>query len=96
MATTETLEGMTGDLWYHYDVPNDVLYVRRGVPTPAPTYGEENDEGLIIHRADADDAVVAVTIVNWWHRYGQGALPDSLREIAGRVESVARTLPIAA
>ena len=108
MATTETIEGMIGSLWYHYDARNDVLYLRRGVPplpptpptphsTPATeTYGEESDDGLIIHRAESDDAIVAITVVSWWERFGKGLLPDSLQEIAGRVESTARTLPLAA
>ena len=96
MATTETIEGMIGPLWYHYDARNDVLYLRRGVPTPECTYGEESDDGLIVHRTEKDDTVVAITVVSWWERFGKGTLPDSLLELAGRIESTARTLPLAA
>ena len=96
MGTTEAIEGMINELWYHYDIRNDVLYVRRGAATDATTYGEESDDGFIVLRRGADDLVVGMTVVKWWKRFGQGALPDSLLEITRRVETTTRQLPIAA
>ncbi len=96
MATTESIEGMIGTLWYHYDVRNDVLYIRHGTPTDAPAYGEESEAGFVVLRSDETDAVVGITVVGWWKRFGAGVLPDSLREITTRVESTTRSLPLAA
>lgn len=96
MATTESIEGMIGSLWYHYDVPSDVLYIRKADTRDTPTYGEESDDGLIMLSSIADDALIGITVVNWWKRSGHGQLPDSLREIGRNVEKTTSTLPIAA
>ena len=96
MNSTETIEGIIGSLWYHYDLRNDVLYLRRGAPTDAATYGEEADDGYIVLRLATDDSVIGMTVVGWWKRFGHGALPDSLIEFAQRVESTTRNLPLAA
>ena len=73
-----------------------MLYLRRGAPTDAPTYGEESDAGVIVLRLIADDSVVGMTVVSWWKRFGQGAVPDSLDEIIRRVETTTLALPLAA
>src|SRR5438132_752638 len=67
MATAESLEGSLGSLWFHYDLRNDVLYVRVLSRRDDEVSGEENDGGLIILRSLADDSVVGMTAVNWWN-----------------------------
>jgi len=96
MATTESIEGMIGSLWYHYDVPGDVLYIRKSNAREVPTYGEEEDDGLVMLRSLNDDSLVGITVVSWWKRSGQGQLPDSLREIGRNVEKTTSRLPLAA
>jgi hypothetical protein len=86
MAVIETIEGSDGPLWFHYDVPNDVLYVRLGAQRDAAACGEETDDGLIMLRSADDDRVIGVTVVNWWKRFGQGSLPDSVRSLVSQIE----------
>ena len=93
MVTTDTLEGtINGTLTYHYDVFADVLYLRLVGELETPTLGEENDEGLIELRDERTGALVGVTIINWWKRFGSGPLPDSIREIQERIEPLAARL----
>jgi hypothetical protein len=96
MAITESLEGSAGPLWFHYDLRNDVLYVRRLERREEETHGEESEDGLIILRSLADDAVIGMTVVNWWKRFGQGTLPDSIKGITARIEPWAKKFAAAA
>jgi hypothetical protein len=65
-----------GVLRYHYDAGSDVLYLRLTRHADTEAYGEETDEGYILLRSVAGDAVVGMTIVSYWQRFGQGqALP---------------------
>lgn len=83
----DTLEGIiNGQLWYHYDVTSDVLYLRLAEARDVATVAEESDDGLLLLRTEDDDALVGITVVNWWRRFGQGDLPDSLRELHRRIE----------
>ena len=43
---------------------------------------------MLLRRED-DDRPVGLTVVNWWKRFGKGALPDSLEEIARLIEPLA-------
>lgn len=87
MVTTDTLEGLVnGTISYHYDVFADVLYLRGRADMETPSIGEEQDDGTIELREEASGRLVGVTIVNWWKRFGQGALPDSIREIQKSIE----------
>ena len=82
VTTTHTLEGtFNGTLSYHYDVGNDVLYLRRIADMETPALGDENDEGLIELRDEKAGRLLGITVVNWWKRFGRGDLPDSIREI---------------
>ena len=93
MAVIETLEGLVGSaLRYHYDVTDDVLYLRLASYDTADALGEETDDGLILLRDAQTDAPVGLTVVNWWKRFGQGELPDSIREIQRTIESLATRL----
>ena len=87
MVVTESLEGtINGELWYHYDLANDVLYVRRSSDRAVDTVSEETPDGLLLLRRADTDMVAGVTVVNWWKRFGTGRLPDSLRELEQRIE----------
>jgi hypothetical protein len=87
VVAIETLEGVIDEaLWFHYDAASDVLYLRLLSERNSATVGEETDEGLIFLRAEATDRPVGLTIVNWWKRFGEGALPDSISQIQRRIE----------
>jgi hypothetical protein len=93
MGKIDAIEGTVDDRhWYHYDLGSDVLYLRLAKDHDAPTYAEETDDGLLLLRRADNDAAVGLTIVNWWKRFGSGALPDSLDELAQRIEPWARKL----
>lgn len=88
MVTLDTLEGLIDGTWsYHYDVGGDVLYVRVAAARDVEAYGEETDDGFILLRNVETDAVVGLTVVGWWKRFGPGTdLPDSLHEFQAHVE----------
>lgn len=96
MATVESIEGAAGPFWFHYDLSNDVLYLRLASARDIDSYGEENDSGFIVLRSMSDDRAVGMTVVNWWKRFGAGSVPDSVREIAERVEPWAQRAQAAA
>jgi len=82
MVVTETLEGtIDQSLWFHYDVANDVLYLRLASARDAPTVAEETDDGLLLLRHEQTDDPVGITVVDWWKRFGQGDLPDSIKQL---------------
>jgi hypothetical protein len=92
-TTTDTLEGtINGTLSYHYDVGNDVLYLRLIADMETPALGEENEEGFIELREERTGRLLGITVVSWWKRFGRGDLPDSIREIQQRIEPLATRL----
>jgi hypothetical protein len=79
MVALQSIEGLIDEVcWYHYDMPNDVLYLRLASKMGAQTCAEETEDGYLLLRDMATEEVAGVTIVNWWKRFGKGALPDSL------------------
>jgi hypothetical protein len=93
MVTTDTLEGIINNAyWYHYDAANDVLYLRLLSTRQTPAVGEETDDGFILLRDEKTDRPVGLTVVNWWKRFGQGALPDSISQIQSRIEPWAKKI----
>ncbi len=92
MAVIETIEGVVGAVWYHYDVADDVLYLRLEDRRSTPAVGEETDDGFILLREEATDQPVGLTVVNWWKRFGEGELPDSIREIQRRIEPLGKRI----
>ena len=93
MLTIDTLEGfINGVMWYHYDVGNDVLYLRVQSRRNVDAVGEETDDGLILLRDGGTNDPVGLTIVNWWKRFGHGGLPDSINEIQRQIEPWAAKL----
>jgi hypothetical protein len=96
MATAESIEGAAGPFWFHYDLSNDVLYLRLATAREVEAYGDEDASGFIVLRGIADDRPIGMTIVNWWKRFGSGPLPDSVRELAARVDPWAQRAQAAA
>jgi len=87
MVKTDTIEGTVDQVMiYHYDVANDVLYLRLISDQDTETVSEETPDGFLLLRREADDTPVGLTIVNWWKRFGTGALPDSLSQLESAIE----------
>jgi hypothetical protein len=90
MVTTDAIEGTVNQhLWFHYDLGNDVLYIRRSSMRGRETYAEETPDGALLLRCEDSDEVAGLTVVNWWKRFGAGSPPDSLRELSARIEPFA-------
>jgi len=93
MVKVDAIEGTVNDvLWYHYDIANDVLYLRIANYRSTPTVAEETPDGFILLRREDNDEVVGMTVVSWWKRFGTGDLPDSIRTIEQTIEPFARRL----
>jgi hypothetical protein len=91
MVQTDTLEGIIDEvLHFHYDVSSDVLYLRLLSAMETMTIGDLTDEGDILLRDEITDQAVGLTVVNWWKRFGHGALPDSIAEIQKQIEPLAK------
>ena len=87
MVTIDTVEGViSSTVSYHYDVFADVLYLRLLSDMETPSLGEETDDGNIELHEEATGRLIGITVVSWWKRFGQGSLPDSLRELSGKIE----------
>jgi len=95
MGQVDAIEGIVDDvLWYHDDLVKDVLYLRLVRCRDIVCFGEETNDGTIVLRREDNDEVACMTVVGWWKRFGQGALPDSLRTIQDAIEP--RTQRVAA
>lgn len=93
MVITDTLEGTIDQtLWYHYDMANDVLYLRIHSERQTATVSEENPDGFLLIRREDDGKPVGLTVVNWWKRFGQGSLPDSIKQLETCIEPWARKI----
>ncbi len=93
MVATDSIEGVIDEIWwFHYDLTNDVLYLRLANSRNADTYADEQADGTLLLRAQDGDTTVGLTIVNWWKLCGRGQLPDSLRDFEDTIEPFARTL----
>ena len=51
MAVIESIEGSAGAFWFHYDLSNDVVYLRHSAARDCPAYGEESDVRVIALRS---------------------------------------------
>jgi hypothetical protein len=91
MVKTDAIEGVVNDRYrFHYDIFADVLYIRLMGTDDISTVGDLTDDGDILLRDAKTDAAVGVTVVAWWKCFGQGiTLPDSISEIARRIEPLA-------
>ncbi len=93
MVRTDMIEGTIDQaLWFHYDMASDVLYLRLAEGRDRPAVGEENDEGIIVLTDEQTNQCIGLTIVNWWKRYGQDELPDSIQMLERFIEPWASRL----
>jgi uncharacterized protein YuzE len=93
MVKTDAIEGVVDELFrFHYDLFADVLYIRLLSGDGLETMGELTDDGDILLREEATARAVGLTVVSWWKRFGQGSLPDSIREISRQIEPLAKRL----
>ncbi len=91
MVITDTIEGVVdGSMWFHYDLANDVLYMRLASRREASAVGEETPDGVVLLRDAKTGEPVGLTVVNWWKRFGQGQLPDSITELQKLIEPWAK------
>jgi len=91
--TMNKMEGIIDDtLRFHYGMFADVLYLRFLVAEGTPTFGNLTDDGDILLRDETTNRPVGLTIVSWWKRFGQGALPDSISEIQKLIERLAKKI----
>jgi hypothetical protein len=95
MVVIDTLAGVIdARLTFHYDIGNDVLYLRKSEHQGSPSFAEETEEGLLLLRHAETDEPIGLTVDAWWRRSGDGPLPDSMSELSGRIEAWSRTLPV--
>jgi len=40
----------------------------------------------MVHPVACVFAVIGITVVSWWKRFGKGSFPDSLREVKASIE----------
>lgn len=93
MVKVDVIEGIVeGVLWCHYDVANDVLYLRLVADRDAPTFAEETTDGYLLNRRQDNRKTVGLTVVGWWKRFGTGKLPDSIRQLEQAIEPWAKKL----
>jgi uncharacterized protein YuzE len=87
MVTADAVEGVVDESFrFHYDLLTDVLYIRLLSGESLETIGEITDEGDILLRSEDAGRPVGLTIISWWKRFGNGDLPDSIREISRQIE----------
>jgi len=92
----DTIEGTVNDLvWYHYDLGNDVLYLYLAARRDEEAFGEETPDGFILLRAE-DGAIIGMTVVNYWRRFGAGAVQETpLRSLQAAIAAQAQSLEYA-
>jgi hypothetical protein len=91
MVITDTIEGVVdGSMWFHYDLANDVLYMRLASRREASAVGEETPDGVVLLRDAETNESIGLTVVNWWKRFGHGQLPDSIAELQQLIEPWAK------
>lgn len=94
MVVTDTLEGVVhGALWFHFDLTNDVLYLRVADRREEPTIAEETPDGLLTLRSQQDNAIIGLTVVDFWQRFGTGAAPTTaVADVERQIAELARRL----
>ena len=87
----DTLQGILGDsVWFHLDLSNDVLYLRKQASRNEPAFGEETPDGFTVLHTDGGE-VVGMTVVKYWRRFGSGDLNTaSIQTVKERVAAWAQ------
>lgn len=94
MVVTDALDGIiNSQLHFHYDVGNDVLYLRRIDRKERECFGEETSDGILFRDSETDEPV-GWTAFNWWKLLDGGPLPDSLSMLTRHIETWTRSHPI--
>lgn len=93
MAATvevDTLQGvLDGNIWFHLDLSNDVLYLRDQATRNVALIGEESPEGYTVLRTQ-DGHLAGMTIVNYWRRFGSTAIDfATIQAVKERVSAMA-------
>lgn len=91
--TIDAVEGVVeNNLWYHFDVSNDILYLQLLPKRDQEMFGEETSEGLILLRT-ADDQIAGMTIISWWKRFGKGKIGNvTLHSLQTQVANMAHKI----
>lgn len=85
---------VAGDLAFHFDIANDVLYLRLVSTQEQEVFGEETPDGFLLFRTD-EDKIAGMTIIDYWKRFGAGRLDDmTLRGLQTSIETRAASLPL--
>lgn len=93
MVATDSVEGTIDNaLWFHYDMENDILYLRTVSSRNMSTYADEQPDGTMLLRSLESDAPVGLTLINWWKQHGTGKIPDSIRDLEHNIEPIAQRL----
>ena len=94
MVITDTIEGIVdGTLRFRFDVTNDVLYLRLASRAGEPTVAEESPDGALALRSQKDEALIGLTIVDFWKRSGNGLAPtEAISELERRIGGLAHQL----
>jgi hypothetical protein len=88
------LEGLIdSQLHFHYDIGNDVLYIRRVDRKGRESFGEDTADAILFRDAETDEPV-GWTAVNWWKLSFGVPLPDSLAELTNHIGTWAHKHPI--
>jgi hypothetical protein len=72
----DTIEGLDNSIWYHYDLSNDILYLRLASKRHQEAFGEETPDGFILLRDD-DATIIGMTVLDYWARFGTGTLQET-------------------
>ena len=92
-ASTLTLQGVPDDgVSFHCDMTADVLYLRLADRLDSPAIGEDTADDLVLFRDEGTDEVIGLDVISWWKRFGDGAAPDSLREVQRKLVPLADRL----
>lgn len=89
-GVVETIEEVIEDVWYQYDIRDDVLRLRHASERDTASMAEETPDGFLVLRAQRDERVIGLTIPDWWNRFGATELPGSMQKIQRRIEPWAR------
>ncbi len=94
MVITDTIEGIVdGEIRFHLDLTNDVLYLRLENRADEPTVAEETPDGALALRSQKDEALIGLTIVDFWKRTGNGKAPtETISELERRIGGLAHQL----
>jgi len=93
MVVTDTLEGCVDqNIWFHYDLLDDVLYLRFVDHLDSPALGDETSDGLTLLRDEGTGRIVGLTVVSWWKRFGDNGTPGSLPDFERQIHLMTKTL----